>query len=90
MKPLPTGHRPTADTSSKTGLLSRWSPLFPANPLDAKHGSFYVREMPRREDYQLVSRTLSWQCLRWRKPPLRLYRVRIPLESCGSGCIGKC
>ena len=41
MKPLPTSHRPTADTTSKTGLLSRWPPLFPANPLDAKHGSCF-------------------------------------------------
>ena len=41
---------------------------------------FYVREVPRREDYQLVSRTLSPQCRRWRKPPLRLVADPSPCQ----------
>ena len=39
MKPLPTCHRPTADTAGGTCPQPRWSPLFPDDPLDKKHGS---------------------------------------------------
>ena len=40
MIPLPSCHRPTADTAGGTCLQRRWSPLFSDHPLDKKHGSY--------------------------------------------------
>ena len=56
------------------------APSMAMEPGTTEVPTFYVREVPRTEGWPPVSGTLSPQCRRWPKPPLRLLADPSPCQ----------